>query len=141
MMGNKKDQIWFPSKKYGVGWGLPITWQGWVVLLLYGCLSVAPVQIFMTYPKGLLIYIPYLIGLTVLFIFIVWKKGGPLEGFGPSNKTTQTKEKIMCDCKCQHPEKLRDKPENCTSEQIEECHGKTGEHGCACGSGEEKKTK
>ncbi|MCM2285923.1 MAG: hypothetical protein NDI81_14150 [Desulfobacula sp.] len=47
----------------------------------------------------------------------------------------------MCDCKCQHPEKLKDKPENCTSEQVEECHGKTGEHGCACGSGEEKKTK
>ena len=27
--------IWFPAKKYGYGWGLPITWQGWVVTLSY----------------------------------------------------------------------------------------------------------
>lgn len=45
----------------------------------------------------------------------------------------------MCDCKCQHPEKLKDKPENCTPQQVEECHEKKEEHGCTCGSGEEKK--
>jgi hypothetical protein len=30
-----------------------------------------------------------------------------------------------CDCqgKCQHPHKLKDSPENCTPEQIRECHG------------------
>ena len=30
-----------------------------------------------------------------------------------------------CDCqgKCQYPHKLKDKPENCTPEQIRECHG------------------
>ena len=27
---------WFPAKRYGWGWGLPATWQGWVVLLLWG---------------------------------------------------------------------------------------------------------
>ncbi len=26
---------WFRAKKYGYGWGLPVTWQGWVVLLGY----------------------------------------------------------------------------------------------------------
>lgn len=39
----------------------------------------------------------------------------------------------MCDCKCQHPEKLKGKPEECTLEQIKECHGDQ-EHLC-----EEKK--
>ena len=26
---------WFKAKKFGWGWSLPLTWQGWVVLLLY----------------------------------------------------------------------------------------------------------
>ena len=36
----------------------------------------------------------------------------------------------MCDCKCQNPEKLKGKPEECTPEQIIECHGDTKEHPC-----------
>ncbi len=45
----------------------------------------------------------------------------------------------MCNCNCQHPEKLKDKPENCTPQQIEECHGKTGDHPCTCHSESGKK--
>jgi hypothetical protein len=26
---------WFRVKRYGGGWGIPGTWQGWVVLLLW----------------------------------------------------------------------------------------------------------
>ena len=26
---------WFPARKYGWGWGLPSTWQGWFVLDIY----------------------------------------------------------------------------------------------------------
>lgn len=34
------------------------------------------------------------------------------------------KERVrMCDCKCQYPDKLKGKPEECTPEQIKECHG------------------
>jgi ArsR family transcriptional regulator len=36
----------------------------------------------------------------------------------------------MCDCKCQYPEKLKGKPEECTLEQIKECHGDSEEHPC-----------
>ena len=36
----------------------------------------------------------------------------------------------MCDCKCQHPEKLKGKPEECTPKQIEKCHGKAAKHPC-----------
>jgi DNA-binding transcriptional ArsR family regulator len=36
----------------------------------------------------------------------------------------------MCDCKCQHPEKLKGKPEECTLKQIEKCHGKAAKHPC-----------
>jgi hypothetical protein len=27
--------IWFPAKRYGWGWGLPIAWQGWVVMAIW----------------------------------------------------------------------------------------------------------
>jgi hypothetical protein len=29
------EKYWFKAKTYGWGWGLPSSWQGWVVLLLY----------------------------------------------------------------------------------------------------------
>ena len=31
----RSKQYWFPVKRYGWGWGLPIVWQGWVVLVAY----------------------------------------------------------------------------------------------------------
>ena len=31
---------------------------------------------------------------------------------------------------CEHPEKLKGKPEDCTPEQIKECHGDVKEHPC-----------
>jgi hypothetical protein len=27
--------FWFPAKRYGWGWGLPVTWQGWAVIAGY----------------------------------------------------------------------------------------------------------
>jgi ArsR family transcriptional regulator len=48
----------------------------------------------------------------------------------------QKEEEIMCDCKCQRPEKLKRKPEECTLAQIKECHGDQ-EHPC-CGDEKEK---
>jgi hypothetical protein len=43
----------------------------------------------------------------------------------------------MCCCKnkkegCQKPENLKDQPQNCTAEQIKECHGDAQEHPCTC---------
>jgi len=31
---------------------------------------------------------------------------------------------------CEHPEKLKGKPEECTPEQIRECHGEVTEYPC-----------
>ena len=39
-------------------------------------------------------------------------------------------EVIMCENCCQQPDKLKDKPENCTAEQIRECHGESDQHPC-----------
>ena len=40
-MKTNDKQIWFPAKKYGWGWGLPCSWQGWVVLMAYPVLLIA----------------------------------------------------------------------------------------------------
>lgn len=42
----------------------------------------------------------------------------------------ETKEMDMCQKCCQQSDKLQDKPQNCTPEQIHECHGGTKEHPC-----------
>ena len=29
------NKPWFKAKKYGYGCGLPVTWQGWLVFIIY----------------------------------------------------------------------------------------------------------
>lgn len=36
-----EKKIWFPAKRYGWGWGLPVCWQGWVVMIVWVLLLVA----------------------------------------------------------------------------------------------------
>jgi len=38
--------------------------------------------------------------------------------------------KAMCQCCCERPEKLKGKPEECTPEQIRDCHGDVKSHPC-----------
>jgi len=40
------------------------------------------------------------------------------------------KDVCKCECKCEHPEKLKGKPGECSPEQVKECHGDTEEHPC-----------
>lgn len=41
----------------------------------------------------------------------------------------------MCATKCQHPEKLKGKPEECSPEQIKKCHGSLKKHPCVAKKG------
>ena len=43
---------------------------------------------------------------------------------------TERRETNMCEDCCGHPEKLKEKPEKCSEEQIKECHGDTKVHPC-----------
>jgi ArsR family transcriptional regulator len=53
---------------------------------------------------------------------------------GAPHKTDilERREMIMCQNCCEHPEKLKGKPEECSEEQIKECHGDVKEHPCEC---------
>ncbi len=37
-----EPKYWFPAKRYGWGWGIPNTWQGWLVLAVFAALHRAP---------------------------------------------------------------------------------------------------
>jgi drug/metabolite transporter (DMT)-like permease len=75
MTGNEKE-IWFPAKRYGWGWGLPIAWQGWAVTIAYIIMLFGGVYIAKTNTTlSGAAFVLYFIGITVVLIGICWLKG------------------------------------------------------------------
>src|SRR5215475_4273432 len=72
--GRHRHEYWFPAKRYGWGWSLPSTWQGWFVLLAY--LAVVSGLVYFVPPPSVLFY-GLLLGATVLFGCVCWLKGEP----------------------------------------------------------------
>jgi hypothetical protein len=56
---------WFPKKKFGWGWGLPIRPQGWITLVVYMVVLFAE----WGWTMGVS---------SCLLIFICWLKGEPI---------------------------------------------------------------
>jgi len=73
-MSLPKNQAWFPTKRYGYGWGFPRRWQGWVVFLLYFAALFAGMPWIASRPE---IFAAYAVGLTVVLVVICWWKGEP----------------------------------------------------------------
>ncbi len=71
---NDRPTFWFPVKRYGWGWGLPVRWQGWLAMGAYFGLLYFGFQYFEEQRdvRGLLIYS---IGLTVVLVAIIVLKG------------------------------------------------------------------
>lgn len=66
------NKFWFPAKKYGFGWGPPICWQGWVVVVAYVVLLVIGAWLFLPNHKAFLACVA---GLTIVLCTICWLKG------------------------------------------------------------------
>ncbi len=78
-MGKDKE-IWFPAKRYGVGWGLPVTWQGWVVLAAFLLLLLAGGALSLTgSPAWIVFFPPYAIALVAGLLFVCLKRGEKLD--------------------------------------------------------------
>jgi hypothetical protein len=70
-------KYWFPAKRYGWGWGIPSSWQGWLVLAAFVGLLV--VGSFLLPPSAMLgAYLAYVAVLCVLLVGTCWLKGEPL---------------------------------------------------------------
>ncbi len=69
-------KYWFPSKRYGWGWGPPQRWQGWLVLVVYTVAVVAGIWIFPP-PTMMPAYLTFMVGVSVLLVGVCWFKGEP----------------------------------------------------------------
>jgi hypothetical protein len=69
-------KYWFSAKRYGWGWGLPSSWQGWLVLavflvsLVFGSFLFPPDT-----ERGP--YVAYVLVACGLLIVVCWLKGEP----------------------------------------------------------------
>jgi hypothetical protein len=68
---------WFAQRRYLPGWGMPVCWQGWAVVIVYGVLLVGPApfisRIYGRHPP--LYVLAYAGALTAAFFAVVAAKG------------------------------------------------------------------
>lgn len=73
---DQQRNYWFPAKRFGWGWGPPVTWQGWGVLLLF--LALVLVDSFVVLPRhGHLVFYVVLAALVAGLLFVCWRTGEP----------------------------------------------------------------
>ncbi|MEJ2086336.1 MAG: hypothetical protein P8Y44_11760 [Acidobacteriota bacterium] len=74
-MGEEDRRYWFPAKRYGWGWGFPVRWQGWVVMIVWtigvivGCLKISPINT--------AIFLGFLVIMIVVLVGICYATGEP----------------------------------------------------------------
>jgi uncharacterized membrane protein YhaH (DUF805 family) len=71
----ENGRYWFPAKRYGWGWGPPITWQGWVVLVAWMAAILAATRFLMPRHPGILAGL--LLAMIAILLLICYAKGEP----------------------------------------------------------------
>jgi uncharacterized membrane protein YhaH (DUF805 family) len=77
-MGDKKD-YWFKRRRFGFGW-IPVTKQGWGIVLLFLVLVIGPSFLLSDIPQGeyrkeVGFYLGYVFIVASVLIYITAKKG------------------------------------------------------------------
>ena len=67
---------WFPAKRYGWGWGLPVVWQGWLVFIAFFLLLAAGAVVLIP-SRGELVFVGYAVLLVLVLVGICLLKGEP----------------------------------------------------------------
>ena len=76
-MSNEK-RYWFRAKRYGLGWGLPCSWQGWVFFLAWlAVLIMATIDLM---PRRPFLFALVLGAMTLILVVVCHIKGEPLPG-------------------------------------------------------------
>ena len=74
-MTDQDQRYWFRAKRYGWGWGLPITWQGWAVFVAWFAVFICGTLYFI--PRRPVPYLVFTLVLSLLLVAICYKKGEP----------------------------------------------------------------
>jgi hypothetical protein len=72
-----ESEYWFRAKKYGWGWGLPVRWQGWAVLIAFFALLAAGNLLLVVLTHHLIWYLGYVGVLTAALLGVCYAKGEP----------------------------------------------------------------
>jgi hypothetical protein len=72
-MSEQQPEYWFPARRYGWGWGPPIRWQGWVVLISWLIAFVSAVGFFIA--RRRLLHVAFASGMVIVFSIICYRKG------------------------------------------------------------------
>jgi len=72
----RTPRYWFPAKTYGWGWGVPCTWEGWLVLavfigLIIGVVRICPPE------RSRAGFLAGVLGLAAALILVCWWTGEP----------------------------------------------------------------
>ena len=69
-------RYWFRAKRYGWGWGLPLTWEGWAVLAAYIALVAAAAAWFPPH-QARTDFVACVTLLTAVLLAVCWLTGPP----------------------------------------------------------------
>jgi hypothetical protein len=83
-MSLPRDKAWFPAKRYGYGWGLPLRWQGWLVFALYA-LSLLFLELRFDRTRAFEFAAEVIVLTAVLIAICVWKGERPRWRWGRSD--------------------------------------------------------
>jgi hypothetical protein len=72
---SNRGGYWFPAKRYGWGWGPPITWQGWAVVVGWTALLI--VGVLRLRAQQVASILAYVLVMTLVLMAICYVKGEP----------------------------------------------------------------
>jgi uncharacterized membrane protein YhaH (DUF805 family) len=73
---SEQRHYWFHAKRYGWGWGMPASWEGWVVLVVFLSFTIGGAFLFPPH-RALTRYVILMGVLTALLLVICMVKGEP----------------------------------------------------------------
>lgn len=68
---------WFPARRYGWGWGPPVTWQGWVVIAIWFAILAVGLIVLLSRRETLPWSLLYVVLMSVVLTLICYWKGEP----------------------------------------------------------------
>jgi hypothetical protein len=70
-------RYWFAAKTYGWGWGLPLTWEGWVSLIVWAAVLFTGIYRLRHQHQSLELRLGYVTAMSLVLVLICYWKGEP----------------------------------------------------------------
>jgi hypothetical protein len=74
-MNTNNPRYWFRAKRYGLGWGLPLAWQGWVFFLSW--MLIVPLGVRLLTPGSEQIRWAFIAAMVSVLVVVCYWKGEP----------------------------------------------------------------